>query len=272
MSNASSSNAPKSVSAPAHATVQPHMRVTWGPTAAILVTVLSFVLSNAIASVLMIGVPELSGWGTEHFHSWLRTSVIAQFLFILLIEVLTLGIVWWFIRWRKGTLGMVGLGRGPRWGDLGQALLGFFVYFGAFLSIALLLQYALPIDINQKQDLGFSTYGHSTAALLLIFISLVVLPPITEEILFRGFLFSGLRRAGRVSTAVLASSIIFGALHLLGGLSGEGLLWIAGLDTFVLALVLCYVRITTGSLWASMLIHAAKNSVAFVSLFILHIS
>ncbi len=246
-------------------------RPTWGPVAAIVVTVLSFFFANAGAGVLFGLIAEGAGWTSQQLEEGRGVSVFAQFLLILIVEALTLGLLAWFIKRRQGTLAMIGLGRRPRLRDLGEGALGFFVYFGLFIATAVALQTLLPINVDQKQELGFETFGQPLPALALIFVSLAVLPPITEEILFRGFLFSGLRRGMGVVMAVLLSSVMFGALHLLGGVSGEGLLWIAAIDTFVLAIVLCYLRIRTGSLWAPILVHAAKNSFAFVSLFILHV-
>ena len=70
--------------------------------------------------------------------------------------------------------------------------------------------------------------------------------------------------------AIIITSLIFASPHLLESGSG-GLLWIAGIDTFVLSLVLCWVREKTGRLYAGMGIHALKNTVAFISLFLLHV-
>lgn len=245
---------------------------TWGPLAALVVSSLSYVLSNAGASVVIIGITQALGWSTERIDNWLTSSVSAQFLFILLVESLTLGILWWFIRRRKGNLGMIGLGRRIRWGDLGQGVLGFLVYFGALVITTVLVQWLLPINVDQRQELGFDSYGQPLGALAVIFFSLVVLPPVTEEILFRGFLFSGLRKGMTVLWTVLVTSLTFGALHLMTGISGEGLLWIAGIDTFVLSLILCYLRLSTGALWSPMIVHAMKNGLAFVSIFIFHLS
>ena len=45
---------------------------------------------------------------------------------------------------------------------------------------------------------------------------------------------------------------------------------LAAATAFVLSLVLIYLREKTGSLWASITLHAIKNGVAFVALFALH--
>jgi membrane protease YdiL (CAAX protease family) len=99
---------------------------------------------------------------------------------------------------------------------------------------------------------------------------LVVLPPIAEEILFRGFIYSSLRPKMNKIVAALITSILFALPHLFE--SSNGLLWVAGCDTFILSMVLVYVREKTDKLWASMLIHGLKNFVAFASLYLIHSS
>ena len=54
--------------------------------------------------------------------------------------------------------------------------------------------------------------------------------------------------------------------------SSSGILWVAGLDTFILSMVLVFVREKTDSLYASMGIHMVKNFLAFASLFLFHLS
>jgi membrane protease YdiL (CAAX protease family) len=90
-----------------------------------------------------------------------------------------------------------------------------------------------------------------------------------EEILFRGFLYSGLKKSLPKIWAVLLTCTIFAAPHLLEG-GSSGLLWVAGIDTFILSLVLIWLREKTGRLYASMGLHALKNFIAFASLFLLH--
>jgi membrane protease YdiL (CAAX protease family) len=109
------------------------------------------------------------------------------------------------------------------------------------------------------------------AQLTLTFISLVILPPLVEETLMRGYLYGSLRKNMSKIGAALVTSIIFASAHLEFG-SGAPLLWIAALDTFVLSLFLVYLREKTGSLWAGMLVHALKNGIAFASLFIFHLT
>ena len=126
------------------------------------------------------------------------------------------------------------------------------------------------INVNQKQQLGFQNSSGSLD-LFLTFVSLVVLPPLVEETVFRGFIFTGLRSSLKWWWAAFITSLIFATAHLEFG-SGQPLLWSAAIDTFTLSLVLCYLRQKTDSLWPGILLHALKNCIAFVALFILHAS
>jgi membrane protease YdiL (CAAX protease family) len=59
------------------------------------------------------------------------------------------------------------------------------------------------------------------------------------------------------------TSFIFGAAHLELG-SGSPLVWGAAIDTFLLSVVLVYLREKTGALYAGMLVHMLNNLIAFL--------
>jgi membrane protease YdiL (CAAX protease family) len=144
------------------------------------------------------------------------------------------------------------------------------LYYISYLVIVSVAGALVPaLNVDQAQELGFNPIG--TGELILTFISLVILPPIVEETLMRGFLYTSLKKRLTKVNAALITSVIFAAAHLQFG-SGAPLLWVAAIDTFVLSLFLVYLREKTGSLWASMTLHALKNGVAFASLFIFHLS
>ncbi len=84
---------------------------------------------------------------------------------------------------------------------------------------------------------------------ILYFIMLAVLPPIFEEIAFRGILMQSLRRFGD-GFALLVSSILFGLFHLN---------MIQAPYAFLLGLWLGYLVLRTGSLRISMVLHACIN-------------
>jgi hypothetical protein len=156
----------------------------------------------------------------------------------------------------------------PKVRDIAYALSGFAIYLvGYALLITIVVKLFPSFDATQQQNVGFQ---NTTTSLELLgaFISLVILPPLAEEIIFRGFLYKGLRRKWNVWIATIGTSVLFAAPHLIEGVGG--LLWVGALDTFILSIVLCLVREKTGRLAPGMGIHALKNGLAFASLFILH--
>ncbi len=242
-------------------------RTPWTASRAILAVVLSFFISQIIAGALLGLYPLLRHWTTAKSNDWLANSVAAQFMYVFVTEALTLLVLWFFWRqYKSGVRAALGLARWPRWRDARLALVGVGVYFGLYLAVLAIVNAIVPVDTSKQQDVGFQS-AHGVMALMFTFMSLVILPPLVEEITFRGFLFSGLRRKFGPIIGGLLVSLMFAAPHLLTG-KGNGLLWVAAIDTFSLSVVLCYLREKTGALYSGMLIHAIKNGIAFVALFI----
>jgi uncharacterized protein len=237
---------------------------TWGPAAGIFMTAIAFVASQLLVSAVLLMALSIAGWSSSHIDGWLN-SVFGQFAAVLFSEALALSILWLFLRRRKIDWHSLGFKRNPSWHDLGFAAIFFVIYFALFIVIAILASAFFHIDLNQKQEIGFQDVI-SVSEKVLTFISLVLLPPIAEETLFRGFLFGGLRKKLSFVWATLFTSLLFAAPHLFE--SSHGLLWIGGIDTFILSLFLCYLREKTGALWSGMIVHMLKNGVAFLSLYI----
>ena len=95
--------------------------------------------------------------------------------------------------------------------------------------------------------------GGGLALAILVF---AVLPALCEETLFRGFVLRGLLQRTSPAKAILWSALLFGAFHFdLYRL----------LPTAVLGLVLGWVAWATGSLWPSIVLHAANNTIAVLA-------
>jgi len=165
-------------------------------------------------------------------------------------------------KWKKthpeSLKALLGLKNTFRWKHLGFLALAFAGYF--FTSIVLSsLATLLPwYNAEQVQDVGFQ--GISTPLeLSLAFVALVILPPIAEELLFRGYYFGKLRRENGFWISAIFTSILFGIIH------GQ---WNVGVDTFALSIFLCLLREKTGSIWMSIGLHGLKNGIAYFFLFI----
>lgn len=90
-------------------------------------------------------------------------------------------------------------------------------------------------------------------SLLLMFIPVVILAPIVEEIIFRGVLYNLLNKRMSLPLAALISSLIFGIMH------GSTFF-----QTAVIGLILAFVYQVTGDLRMAMLGHGLNNGVAFL--------
>jgi membrane protease YdiL (CAAX protease family) len=215
------------------------------------------------ATLLVIGV-EISGKNISWANHWLQTAPFAQFLYILITEALVLGAVIVLLRWFKESWATIGVRR-PKVQHLLYTFGGLAAYFAVYIVVAGIIGMLIHLNYDQQQEIGFNTDISATGKML-AFISLVILPPLAEETVFRGFLYTRLRRTLPKIWAGVAVSVLFAAAHLQFG-SGNALLWTAALDTFVLSCVLVYVREKTGTIWAGVGIHALKNFVAFSVLF-----
>lgn len=239
---------------------------SWGPLAAILLVILGMILGE-VFGVVTTGL--LAGFFNkgQDLGNWLASTEM-QFLYVLVSGLGSLLVLWMFMRWRKIHWRSPGFKRGPKWQDLGWGALALPIYFVILMIVSSLASSFAGVDINQEQEIGFDNV-YTTTAVLLTFISLVVIPPVVEEILFRGFLFTGLRTKLKLWAAALIASILFAMPHLFA--SSQGLLWVAAIDTFILSLFLCYLRERTGNLWAPIILHAMKNGIAFIAIFIVGI-
>jgi membrane protease YdiL (CAAX protease family) len=59
--------------------------------------------------------------------------------------------------------------------------------------------------------------------------------------------------------AAIVTSLLFGLAHFQ---------WNVAIDVFILSLILCALRSLTGSIWAGVLVHVIKNSLAYYLLFV----
>ncbi|HTE58501.1 MAG TPA: type II CAAX endopeptidase family protein [Verrucomicrobiae bacterium] len=249
----------------------PGRRVHWGPIAAVFVTVAVYFAAQICAGVFIALYPGMRGWTAAQRDQWVTNSVDAQFIAVVITEAVSVWLIWKFLKSRKSGWADIGLIR-PRAQDVWTAAKGYVFYFVCFLGLSMFFErFVNAVDVGQEQQIGFGKAGNTLPELGLIFISLVILPPLVEEIICRGFLYTGLRSRLPLAIAALITSILFAAAHLQFG-TGSQLLWIAAADTLVLSLVLVYVRQKAGSLWPAIYIHMFKNLAAFSVLFIFHVS
>ena len=187
----------------------------------------------------------------------LLQTILAAFVYLMTI-LLVIGIPK-LVHKTKISLSELGLNRMPTWMDIILAPAGFVIYLIISVVLSMMATTFLPwFNSNQAQDVGFTglNFGYEY---VLAFITLVIIAPVAEEILFRGYLLGKLVKIVPIWVAILSTSLLFGFIH------GA---WNLALDTFALSVILSLLRIRTGSLWTPILIHMTKNAIAFYILFI----
>ena len=215
-----------------------------------------FVLAQVIGGLTLV-ILKTFGITFSNVNDATFQTVISALIYILTIFIV-IGVPW-LVRKYRTTKAELGVDKAVTWTDLLLAPAGFIVYIILSYILTVIASHTLPFyNADQVQDTGFTGLSQSFEYLL-AFVTLVIIAPISEELLFRGYLLGKLRKHVSTWVAILITSLLFGAIHLA---------WNVGVDVFALSIVLCLLRIRTGRLWPSILLHMIKNAIAFYFLFI----
>ena len=211
-----------------------------------------------LLSILVVNVFAVAGLRIDVLNQNVASFVGNLLVWTIMMIVLLVPLKKWGIL--KNFKQELGLDRFPSWSDIGLAILAFFPY--AVLSNIFNQTFVVLVpsyDQTQVQQLGFSNFT-TQYEVMLAFLVLVVAAPIIEEIIFRGYLFGRLRKHAGTVVAILLTSITFAVLHMQLNV---------GIDVFALSILLCLLRVVTGSIWAGVLLHMIKNGLAYYVLFVM---
>jgi len=221
-----------------------------------------WVLTGFILAAFLVGgfdaiLRETGILAEDTLDGSLRNAAIAALVYILtLVIVIGVPLKWRNIRTTKEELGLTRL---PNWYDLLLAPAGFIVYVLLAGVLTMLVTALFPgFNAEEAQDVGFDNIT-KYYEYVLAFITLVVLAPIAEEVLMRGYLYGKLRKVTSFAVAMIISSLLFSLMHFQ---------WNVAVSVLPLAIVMVALREATGGIWAGILLHMLKNGVAFYFLFI----
>lgn len=114
--------------------------------------------------------------------------------------------------------------------------------------------------VQNSIDLVETVFNVSDSfAIILQAISVVIIAPIVEEYLFRGYIFTECRKVFKPGLAIFLNGLLFGIYHM-------NLL--QGINTFVLGMLLALIYYYRRNITDVILVHAANNSIALISTFI----
>lgn len=227
--------------------------VPWKPWQALVAFVGGWVVVPAVAAIALGIATSQSSKAHELVDKYVAGDPAVAFVVSLVSYILFLGVVAFFLRRSGATWRDLGLRRF----SLVQAILTIVLLFVAF-TILIGVVYALitaldpHFDANQPQTNEFTGAPSGLG-----FWALVIIPPIAEETIFRGFLFPGFARRFGIPIGAIFSSLLFGLAHLQGNVS---------VYTFVFGLLLCWLYVRLGSIIPGIGLHMLNNYLAYTAL------
>lgn len=246
-------------SPPAPPEFPPDLQVPWGWSDVLILAIVYFLGGIVLAMFLAKGF-GIAGVSPSQLHK----SVSEQSFFAIVVEVLLdvalltyltfqvrlhFGLPFWrTIGWRRLETGTT-----PR----GLAYLG--LLGGGFL-FSLMIQLS-SAAFTPKTKLPIENFFQDRRSAILLMLMAVIVAPVIEETIFRGYLYPVAARSFGVTWGVVVTGTIFGLLHaaqLWGGWGQIGLLILVGI-------VFTAVRASTRTVVASYLLHVSYNSFIFLA-------
>lgn len=232
----------------------------WSPWATVgigaVIGVVFVVLQGVIVFIAMIYRAETdSGFDPEVFLLGIEEEGFIVMLATSMALMICAGLTLLFTKIRQGLSVAEYLALHPVSGRTLLKLTGLTIMF-LILSDTLSFLIDQPVQTSFMMDI-YMTRG---STLLLLF-AIVFAAPVAEELFFRGFLFEGLRysRLGMVGT-ILLTSLFWAVIHVQYDLYHI-------IVIFIFGLMLCGIRLKTGSVWSCVYVHALNNLVATLQTF-----
>lgn len=225
-----------------------------------------FMVMQLLVPLAVAGLTKLGIFDFQSVNVVAANTIISVMVYVMSLAVVT-GVPYWIAK-RHTSLKLLGINDWPTIVEVMIAPLAIIVYMILSGILLLIATNLLAVNIQQRQALPFSeTMLATNGQYILAFVTLVVLAPVVEELLFRGYLYGKLRNSFTIWVSVLVTSLAFGVAHLWGG-PGNPLQWAVAIDTFALSIVMTVAREYTGAIWVPVLMHMIKNGLAFYLLFI----
>ena len=183
-------------------------------------------------------------------------GVVASFVLVMINAIAALGMIGFYLKKHRRGLASLGL-RNFNWlraaGWIGFGLIAFRI----IVAFAYLVADKLITSFNPMQEQSNEFTQAANQYYWVSFAALVIIPPLIEELVFRGYLFPALAKRWGVVVGAVLSSLLFGLAHFQLNVT---------IYTLILGVLLCIMYYRLGSLWPSIIFHAINNYLAFVVL------
>ncbi len=245
-----------------YANLPPELRVPWG-----WVDILLLVLFS-IALLLVMGFGFAFIYGlTGHDPRALNPSSPAMIYIAVILQAILDAIILAYMlglmRWRYNAPSWRALGWEPLPnGKLGRGSVVMGLIFGGIL-LSFIVAAASQL-FPPKSELPVEQIMHDHRAAILFMVMAVLVAPVVEETLFRGFLYPVAARSFGVPAGIVITGTLFGLLHA-SQLSGGP--WLVVLIIGV-GCVFTWIRAKMNTVLASFIVHTAYNGIQVVGLLV----
>ena len=150
------------------------------------------------------------------------------------------------------------------WNIIQAVILGYVAYWAASKAMDFVMSYLLP-SFSNINDASIAAMAKTNYTLM--FIGVVFLVPLAEEVLYRGLIFRNLWQSSKVA-AYLVSMAAFAAIHVLGYIGSEDItrLVLCFIQYLPAGLCLAWTYTKADNIFAPTLVHAIVNAIAIGAL------
>jgi membrane protease YdiL (CAAX protease family) len=235
------------------------LRVPWGWFDLALLVVVGF-LGVLVMSILMVLGPSLFGIHPGYLQDSASGKSILVILTQTLLSLALLGYLFVHIRARFESPFWRTIGWRPlQTGTVPRRIVYLSLILGGF-TLSLFVQIASAAFQN-KAKLPIQEYFQDPRSALLLMIMSVLLAPLVEETIFRGYIYPVVARSFGIGAGVLITGTLFGLLHApqLWGGWGQILLLIG------VGIIFTAARAVSNTVLASYVLHVSYNSFLFIA-------
>ncbi|MEO7617313.1 MAG: CPBP family intramembrane glutamic endopeptidase [Candidatus Saccharibacteria bacterium] len=233
-----------------------HLQVPWTAFEAIIVYILPWIVLPIIVILVAAAIAPYSHDVRLFVDGIQNNDIVANFELVLIDAVGELGIVYLYLKKYKVGWREAGWRKFSFLGALALLGLMFIVFSIGVYALTIAVSLLIPaFNANQAQTNDFTTQTITHPSLTLL--ALVIIPPIIEETVFRGFIFPAMSKRFGLIFGAITTSILFGLAHLQANVS---------IYTFVLSLVLCFMYVRLKSIIPGIGLHMLNNYLAYVAI------
>ncbi|MGA9920595.1 MAG: type II CAAX endopeptidase family protein [Candidatus Dormiibacterota bacterium] len=239
--------------------------VSWGPRQiirAVLIALPGVAVAYLLPTIVVLALHQAGIVRALKGPRWAAISPYYSFATTITFYGVLLGIVLLFAsRHGGGAWARLGLRRFALWVAVLMPPLAFLLQ----IVTGIISEILSPLLGNMKNPQGCDISQAFGADPYLAVISIAVIAPIVEEIVFRGFIYGGLRPRWGVWASVLVSSAGFALAH---SFSVGGSILLLGPSLFIAGVALALVYERSRSLIPGIVLHASFNLIAVIAIFL----